>query len=867
MDYAGIPANYSYGSFPDGQSFYRQAFFYATPNGTNNGALSYAVSYNALGSFYTQNFDSLPNPETTTVNTANPVTINGVTYSLDNPLNFAAPISATAAGGLGLAASMSGWYGTAALTMKAGASAGDQSTGGIISFGPTTSAATNRALGLLATSSTGPTAFGVKLINETTNTINQMTLSYVGELWRQQPSPKTLAFSYLVDPTGTNSFSTSGDTALPALTVAFPTGALSPVDGTLPANQVYLTVTNQPLSDWPPGAALWLIWQMADDTGNSQGLAIDNLAFSANTTYLPPTIISQPQNQTVNSGNNPVFSVAASSPFPISYQWQMNATNLPGATNASLALNDVSASNQGTYDVIVSNPYGATVSHSATLTVNLVTGVPVINIQPQSQTNSVGATTTFTVLASGEPPLSYQWQFDSSAIPGATGTSLVLTNLAATNQGTYAVQVTNSFGTTPSQGAYLTVVLQPSFIITQPASQTVPLGATVTLSVTAGGSAPLHYQWFWQNTSLSDGGPFTGSATSTLTIANVSRAQTGSYYVTVSNTAGTTTSQLAIVALIGPSYIAYTNAGAVYSQDFDSLPDPGSTTVNSANPVTINGVTYALPNPFDLAYPVSGTGAGGLGLSNSMAGWYGWAGTTVKFGASAGDQTTGGVISFGPTTSASTNRALGLLATSTTGPTAFAAKILNQTGKVLTNMSVAFTGELWRQQTSAKAISVSYYVDPTGSNAFFPDNITATLPNLGVSFPTGASASGAAGPVMTAALSVSNQAISNCPPGAALWLVWEMASAASGSQGLGIDNLTFSASGFTPPTLSITRINSSVILAWPVSAPGYALQYNSTGLSQTSAWLPAGLPVIVSNQFNTVTVPITNHLQFYRLKQ
>ena len=204
-------------------------------------------------------------------------------------------------------------------------------------------------------------------------------------------------------------------------------------------------------------------------------------------------------------------------------------------------------------------------------------------------------------------------------------------------------------------------------------------------------------------------------------------------------------------------------------------------------------MTYALPNPFDFAYPISAAGAGGLGLANSMAGWYGWAGATVKFGASAGDQTTGGIISFGPTTSASTNRALGLLATSTTGPTAFAARILNQTGEVLTNLSLAFNGELWRQQTGAKTISVSYYIDPTGTNGFSVDNITATLPDLGVSFPTGASAGGAAGPIMTAALSLTNQAISNCPPGGALWLVWEMASAAGSSQGLAIDNLTFSA--------------------------------------------------------------------------
>jgi hypothetical protein len=220
LDYTNIPANDSYGSFPDGQSFNRQIFSVPTPGGTNNGSISFAVTYAAISSLYTQNFDSLPDPGSTTVDTANPVTINNVTYSLDSPLNFAAPISTANPGGLGLVSTMAGWYGSAALTMKAGASAGDQSTGGIISFGPTDSYATNRALGLLATSSTGPTAFGVKIVNGTTTTINLMTLSFTGELWRQQPSPKTLAFSYLIDPSGTNSFTTNGGTALPGLNVA-----------------------------------------------------------------------------------------------------------------------------------------------------------------------------------------------------------------------------------------------------------------------------------------------------------------------------------------------------------------------------------------------------------------------------------------------------------------------------------------------------------------------------------------------------------------------------------------------------------------------------------------------------------------------
>src|ERR1019366_1142074 len=98
---------------------------------------------------------------------------------------------------------------------------------------------------------------------------------------------------------------------------------------------------------------------------------------------------------------------------------------------------------------------------------------------------------------------------------------------------------------------------------------------------------------------------------------------------------------------------------------------------------------------------------GGLGLSNTMPGWYGSASVAMKLGASAGDQTTGGTIRFGPTTGAATNRSLGLLATSTSGSTAFAVRILNQTPDTLTNMTLGFTGELWRQQTTAKSLAFS----------------------------------------------------------------------------------------------------------------------------------------------------------------
>jgi hypothetical protein len=171
----------------------------------------------------------------------------------------------------------------ASVGTRFGATDGDQTTGGQISFGAPNS--TNRALGLLATSSTGFTAFGVKLLNGTSQTLDRMSMQFTGELWRQSNLPKTLEFYYLIDPTGTNKFSTNSTAFLPALNVSFPTMAAdvggAAVDGTAAANQTILNVSNQVITNWTPGSALWLVWEIASAAGKSQGLAIDNLSFSA----------------------------------------------------------------------------------------------------------------------------------------------------------------------------------------------------------------------------------------------------------------------------------------------------------------------------------------------------------------------------------------------------------------------------------------------------------------------------------------------------------------------------------------------------------------------------------------------------------
>ncbi len=75
---------------------------------------------------------------------------------------------------------------------------------------------------------------------------------------------------------------------------------------------------------------------------------------------------------------------------------------------------------------------------------------PTITTQPVSQTAIAGATATFTVVASGAGPYTYQWRRDGTVLTGATSATLAVANVQAANAGSYTVSVTNTGGATAS---------------------------------------------------------------------------------------------------------------------------------------------------------------------------------------------------------------------------------------------------------------------------------------------------------------------------------------------------------------------------------------------------------------------------------
>ena len=89
---------------------------------------------------------------------------------------------------------------------------------------------------------------------------------------------------------------------------------------------------------------------------------------------------------------------------------------------------------------------------------NTVPLFPVIQSQPQNQSVSPGATVTFGVVASGAPPLQFQWRFNGTNIASATNALLTITNALLANAGSYDVVASNAAGSTNSAVATLTVL-------------------------------------------------------------------------------------------------------------------------------------------------------------------------------------------------------------------------------------------------------------------------------------------------------------------------------------------------------------------------------------------------------------------------
>jgi hypothetical protein len=195
-------------------------------------------------------------------------------------------------------------------------------------------------------------------------------------------------------------------------------------------------------------------------TNSAGSVTSNNAVLNVNPASTAPSITTQPANQAVTAGQTASFSVSATGTAPMTYQWRKNGSNVTGATSSSYTTPPTTTADSGSaFSVVISNSGGNVTSNNAMLTVNQSGPQgPSITTQPANQTVTAGQTATFSVVANGTAPLSYQWRMNGTNINGATGSSYTTSTTTTAMSGeSFSVVVTNSAASVTSSNATLTV--------------------------------------------------------------------------------------------------------------------------------------------------------------------------------------------------------------------------------------------------------------------------------------------------------------------------------------------------------------------------------------------------------------------------
>lgn len=347
------------------------------------------------------------------------------------------------------------------------------------------------------------------------------------------------------------------------------------------------------------------------------------------TVYAPPIITTSPASISIPALTSTTFSVTATGTAPLSYQWNLNGTAIPGATGAVYTTPMQTTLTGGTYSVIVNNITNTpATSSNATLTVTPITPTLVfapiaaetfnnppfdvsatsassgavtysVTSGPATVNSSTGtvsltgagavalgasqaangvytsatATTSFTV-APATPTLAFApistepsnaAPFTASATSASNGavTYSVTSGPASINSSTGVVTLTGAQGTVvlgASQAAttnFTSATATTSFLVMplpaitgQTVSENVCSGYNQTLSVTATNAS--NYQWYWNSNLVGTNSP-------TLSFTNITNSSNGVYFCTVSNLAGSATSNNITLNVVAPVTLAITS--------------------------------------------------------------------------------------------------------------------------------------------------------------------------------------------------------------------------------------------------------------------------------------------------------------------
>jgi hypothetical protein len=285
-----------------------------------------------------------------------------------------------------------------------------------------------------------------------------------------------------------------------------------------------------------------------------------------------PTIVTQPQSQTVFLPTNVTFSVEATGTGPLYYQWYSGTTLLTSQTNTDYHMYWVNDYQNGTQlYVVVTNAYGSVTSSVATLTIYYM---PNLSVYGPSSAVGVGTNVAFDGHVGGTGPLTNQWYFNGTLLTNnahisiteqpETGTGcpanddctlsyMVVSNIDTQDAGTYWLVTSSPYGTATSSPTVLDVGYAPC-IFQSFGRQTNILGGTTTLTVTATGTSPFSYFWHYGTRQITNDDRHFGCDTASMTISNLQSADAGTYSVYVVNPFGNAATTNTLSIILPPSF-------------------------------------------------------------------------------------------------------------------------------------------------------------------------------------------------------------------------------------------------------------------------------------------------------------------------
>ncbi len=229
---------------------------------------------------------------------------------------------------------------------------------------------------------------------------------------------------------------------------------------------------------------------------------------------------------------------------------------------------------------------------------------PALSVQPLSQTVTSGQTVTFSAVATGSPPLAYQWFREGSPIPGATGPSYSIAKADLADSGAqYELGVTNPGGTARSADATLTVNPIVPQLVLAPVPQKTYGSAPFAVSATSSSPAPITYAVSSGPARLSD---------SLVDVTGTGAVVVSATQSPIGEFAGTTSTTMFSVAPAMPTLnfapvTGKTFGDAPFSVNASSSSTGALTYAVTSGPATVSGSTVTI------------TGAGRVVLAASQA--------------------------------------------------------------------------------------------------------------------------------------------------------------------------------------------------------------------------------------------------------